>query len=377
MRRSRPAYDGVNAVTAVVARPDFGRDRLYNQRLLANPLESPEQVVGWLCAVQAQDYHGAKWGVAQRTRGTSSAALDKLFDEGRILRTHIMRPTWHFVLPADIRWLLMLTSPRVHAANASSYRRLELGDALFARSQRLIAATLQGGRHCTRAELAAVLAQHGINTDGQRVAYLLMRAELDGVICSGALRGRQFTYALLDERVPDSRRPDRETALAELARRYFTSHGPASVHDFAWWSGLSMRDARAALASVQAGLEHHAVEGRSWWFPRLAGERPRPKASTLHLLPNYDEHIVAYKDHRPSFDADVWRTRKPRDDRLMAHNIVRDGLVIGGWRRTLKKTQVEVQAKMLVPLRSQDRIALHAATEAYGRFLGLSAILTA
>ena len=330
--------------------------------------------MSWLGAVQAQDYHGAKWGLALRTQGATSASIDQLFNDGRILRTHVLRPTWHFVLPRDIRWLLALTSPRVHAANAAYYRKFELDGPVFARSQHLIVGALERGQHCTRAELAAALSAGGLPMTGQRLAYALMRAELDAVICSGPLRGRQFTYALLDERVPLTPALDREAALTELALRYFTSHGPASVHDFAWWSGLTVKEARAGLHTVESRLGHESSGHTDWWL----AARPAVPAGgpvTIDLLPNYDEHIVAYKDHEPTLDPGL-PARKPGDDTLAAHLIVRDGLVTGGWRRTLKARRVEIRAKLLVALRREERAMMQAAADAYGGFLGLTAILT-
>jgi len=181
---------------------DLARLRLYNQRLSATDVRNPEDVVRWLGAVQAQDYGGAKWAVGQRTQTATDSMVEQEFAEGKILRTHILRPTWHFVAPEDIRWMLKLTSPRVHAANAYMYRRLELDGAIFRRSHAALEKALQGGKQLTRSELASLLRKPGIPAEGLRLTYLMMRAELDGVICSGARRGKQFTYALLEERVP-------------------------------------------------------------------------------------------------------------------------------------------------------------------------------
>src|SRR5262245_302167 len=213
---------------------DIARTRLRNQRLIGKPFATPEEVVGWLGAVQAQDYAGAKWAVAQRTAGCSDADVEQACRDGRILRTHVLRPTWHLVLPEDIRWMLALSAPRIRAAMAFYDRRLGLTDAVCARSAAALAAALRGGNHLTRGELARVLAAAGIPAAGQRLGHLMVRAEIDGVICSGATRGKQSTYALLDERAPAAKPRGRDDALAELAGRYFASHGPALPQDFAW-----------------------------------------------------------------------------------------------------------------------------------------------
>lgn len=173
--------------------------RLHNQHLARAKLASPNAVVAWMGAVQSQDYVGAKWAVGQRMQGATDATLDRAFADGTILRTHIMRPTWHFVAPADIRWLLALTAPRVNATNAYYYRKFGLDDAILARSNAVLTSTLRGGAQRTRTELASVLQEAGIATDDLRLGLIIMHAELDAVICSGARRGKQFTYALLDE----------------------------------------------------------------------------------------------------------------------------------------------------------------------------------
>nr|MDQ6908888.1 winged helix DNA-binding domain-containing protein [Chloroflexota bacterium] len=230
---------------------DIAHVRLHNHHIAGTKLAAPDAVVRWLGAVQSQDYAGAKWAVGQRMHDTTDAALDQAFADGAILRTHVMRPTWHFVAPADIRWLLALTAPRVNATNAYHYRKHGLNDATFARSNAALTNALRGGAQRTRTELASVLQQAGIATNDLRLGLIMMRAELDGVVCSGARRGKQFTYALLDERAPPAETLARDEALAELTRRYMTSHGPATVQDFVWWSGLTMTDAKAGLEMVK------------------------------------------------------------------------------------------------------------------------------
>jgi hypothetical protein len=225
--------------------------RVYNQRLEGPKFQRPGDVVAWFGAVQAQEYALAKWALGLRMEYATDDIIEQAFTDGAILRTHVMRPTWHFVTPADIRWILELTAPRVHAANGTMYRRLELEDALFGRSDEIIARAVEGGRHLTRAELGAALSVAGIDTtNGMRLGYIVHHAELEGVVCSGPRRGRQHTYALIAERAPQARRLARDEALAELTRRYFTSHGPATVKDFAWWSGLTIADVKAGLAML-------------------------------------------------------------------------------------------------------------------------------
>jgi hypothetical protein len=352
---------------------NIAHHRLRNQRLIGPPFQNPEAVVRWLTAVQSQDYAGAKWAIAQRVKGVVDSQIDQLFNAGKILRTHIMRPTWHFVMPADIRWLLKLTAPRVNAVSAYYYRKLELDPALFRRSNAAIAKALRGGKHLTRTDLAAVLKRAGIDADGLRLAYLVLRAELDAVICSGALRGKQFTYALLDDRVPAYETLERDEALAELTRRYFTSHGPALLRDYAWWSGLKMADVKAGIEMATAHLNHETVDGKAYWFGSL-GTDPKIGTPMIRLLPNYDEYLIAYKDRSASFDPSLQKQLRPNDNVLFSHIIVMNGQVIGGWRRTLKNDAVTINATLLLKLTRAETSALRIAAEGYGRFLGKSTI---
>src|SRR5947207_2505805 len=229
---------------------DVCRHRLASQHLVKQTLETASEVVRLFGAVQAQDYSGAKWGIGQRTIGANDATIEKQFSDGAILRTHVLRPTWHFVVPADIRWMLALTAPRVKAAMAHYDRKLELDSPVLRRSQKVLTKALTGGKELTRTELAQALTKSGVRADGtQRLAHLVMHAELDGLICSGARRGKQFTYALLEERVAPAKKLSRDEALVELAHRYFTTRGPATPDDFAWWSGLTRTDAKRAVAA--------------------------------------------------------------------------------------------------------------------------------
>jgi hypothetical protein len=195
---------------------ELARLRLRAQRLAGERLRAGEEVVGWLVAVQAQDYAGAKWSLGQRARNLTDDGVDAAFNAGRILRTHVLRPTWHFVLPGDIRSLLALTAPRVNAANAYMYRKLELDERTLMKTQDVIGAALGGGRHLTRRQLAEVLRTNGIEASGQRLAYIVMRAELDALVCSGPRNRKQFTYALHDARPPPARALERDEALGGL-----------------------------------------------------------------------------------------------------------------------------------------------------------------
>ena len=353
-----------------MAHLDIAHLRLHNQHIARSTFTEPAAVVQWLGAVQAQDYAAAKWALGLRLPGSTEEVIEQAFAVGTILRTHVMRPTWHFVLPADIRWLLALTAPRVKAAMAYGNRQAELDDALFQRSNAVLTKALQNGKQLTRPELVSVLQQAGIATNELRFTHIMMRAELDGIVCSGARHGKQFTYALLDERVPPARPFERDEALADLSMRYFTSHGPATVGDFVWWSGLTITDARAGLAQVSPHLLREVVDGQSYWFAPSA-----PPAQNLvqaaYLLPNYDEYVVGYTDRSAIFDAPHINLSDSRGNVLFNHTMVLDGRIVGTWKRTLKKESVIFIPNFFAPPDVAATSAFTSAIDRYGEFLGL------
>ena len=356
---------------SVSAKPlDICGQRLANQHLLRQTVDKPSEVVRLLGAVQAQDYSGAKWGVAQRTRNATDAAVEKDLDEGVILRTHVLRPTWHFVVAADIRWMLALTAPCVNAVLASYDRQLELDAVVLRRSRKVLTMALQGGKHLTRSELSQAMQSAGIRTEGtQRLARLVMHAELDGLICSGPRRGKQFTYGLLEERAPPANVLKGDEALCELAKRYFNTRGPATVDDFAWWSGLTKTDAKRGIQAAGSELEHEIIEGRGHWFPTPA--RLKRKSPFAHLLPNYDEYFIGLKDRsamQSALRASGWDGGVSF---LGGHILTVNGQIIGGWTRVLKGEATIVQLKLLTTLDDDERRAIAAEVRRFGAFLGL------
>ena len=346
------------------------RQRLHNQRLAGNGFREPEDVVEWHGAVQAQDYSGAKWGLGMRGQSFTDEAVDRAFDEGRILRTHILRPTWHFVAPADLRSFLSISGPRVQALNAYYYRRFEVDAPLLVKSHAAIAVALSGRRYLTRPELSQALAKTRINVQGLRLAAVVMHAELDGLICSGPRRGKQFTYALMDERVPRTRVKPRDEVLAELTRRYFRSHGPATVKDFVWWSGMTVAQAKAGMAGIEGDLERIEKNGLTYWAVPSTEAVERSPASTF-LLPNYDEFLIAYKDRDEVLAHRRTVTYRPRTIEDPPHHVILDGVLAGFWRRVVKGSDTHVDVKLFAPIISaRNQRELRAARGRLSTFLG-------
>jgi hypothetical protein len=353
---------------------DIPRHRLANQHLIAPTLETPADVVRTLGAVQAQDYAGAKWAISMRKRSRlSDAAIEQSMTDGAILRTHVLRPTWHFVAPEDIRWMLALTAPRVKAAMASYDRKLGLTDAVYRRSNDAIAKALEGGKHLTRAELATALRKRRIDVEGtQRLGHLVSRAELDALICSGPRRGKQFTYALLDERAPPAPTKTRDEALLELTRRYFATRGPATPHDFSWWSGLTVGDANKGIALAGPALASETIEGRAYWVDASAAPPARASRTPVaYLLPNYDEYFIGFRDRSAIGERLRSIELVTGGDALIAHVIVIGGQLVGGWKRTFEKDAVVLELDILGRLSVAERKAVDAAISAYGTFLGV------
>lgn len=352
---------------------EIPRLRLHNTGLSHSLFKSPDDAVSHLGAVQAQDFAAAKWALGLRIKNSTDEDIEKAFNEGKILRTHVMRPTWHFVVPEDIRWMLELTAPRVKVVLEHYNRKLELDDALFARSNSAIARALQNNTYLTRQELKTVLANTGIKTDIQRLAHIIMWAELDGLICSGPKRGKQFTYALLEERMPIAKELSREQALAKLALNYFTSHGPAQLKDFSWWSGLTVKDSRDALDLIESKLEKATFDGKTYWFSTDTGAITLESPSAF-LLSIYDEYAIAYKDR-----SDISETKDIEKMISMGNAltaiIILNGKVAGTWNRALKKSRVEIRLNPFRQLNEEEQGALELEVTRYGKFVGLPAVI--
>lgn len=348
--------------------------RLHNQGLATAPYASPEAVVRAHVAMQSQEYAYAKWSIGERAAEVDEPAVDGAIADGRILRTHVLRPTWHFVARDDLRWLMELSAPRVRAFNAPYYLKLGLDDAMLARTNDRIARALEGGKQLTRGELAEELGREGMASSGQRLAYLMMRAELDMVICSGAPRGKEQTYALFDERVPRIEPREAEESLAELALRYFTTRGPATVKDYRWWSGLTAPQAKRGLELAGAELERVSVGDRVYWMAPADAPAPEP-TPTAHLLQAYDEYVIAYSESRDVMDmARLSKVVTGRAATFM-HALVVDGQLAGHWRRTATPKAMAIEVQPGRELTGRERRSIERVVHRYGRFAGLTASL--
>lgn len=354
---------------------DIVSRRIANQHLARPVFEKPVDVVRRMGAVQAQDYLGSLWAVGLRTKSATERDVESAIADRGIVRTWPMRGTLHFVAAADVRWMLKLLTPRVISRSAGRYRQLELDERTFARSRDVFSRALRGGKSLTRTALYDALEAARIPVKGQRGIHILSRLAQEGLICFAAREGKQHTFALLEEWVPEAKRLERDDALAELACRYFESHGPATLQDFVWWSGLKTTDARAGLEAAGPRLLREVVGDRTYWLaPHAGGPEPDSKKGppSALLLPVYDEYTVAYKDRGAILSrSDAGRA----GNGIFRHVIVMDGRVAGTWGREFRQDSVVITASPFAKLKRAEAQALAATANRYGEFLGAPVVL--
>ena len=340
--------------------------RLHNQQIARTRFTQPEQVVAWLGGLQGQDYPGAKWSIGLRLPHATDAEVVRAIDEGKIIRTWPMRGTLHFVAAQDVRWMLMLTSPKNIAGSASRRQNLELDDKTLAGCREVFIKTLQGGKQKSREEMYAALAQAKISTEGQRGYHILWNMALHGLICFAASADKEQNIALLDEWVAPTPVKTREEALAELALRYFTSRGPATMPDFIWWSGLSAGEARLGHDAIKSTLAQETVGKLSYWMASdiiLPNEEP-----TIFVLPGFDEYLLGYKDRSVVLDAVHAEKVCPGGNGMFASTIIINGLVVGTWKRVIKKAGIDITATPFTSLSKADKKRFTEAAQHYGDF---------
>jgi hypothetical protein len=346
---------------------DIASLRLANQQIAGTKCGSAQEVVGWMGAMQAQDFAMAKWAVGIRFPNSKDSDIEAAINSGKIFRTHVLRPTWHFVSAEDIHWILDLTAPEIKAAMKSRRAELGLSETVFTQSNRIIEKALRDQKQLTREAVIAEFERADFAVDNNRGYHLLVQAELDGILCSGPIEKGKKTYALLEERCPKIRRLSKEEALARLADKYFTSHGPASLQDFIWWSGLPAGDARRALEMVRPGLASETIASRTVWFHDNIFTS-RPDENTACFLPAFDEFIISYEDRSASL-SDIAFRRAVSSNGIFRPVIVVNGQAIGIWKRAVKQNKVIVETQLFDPSINLPSEIIQNAVSPYGRFL--------
>lgn len=346
---------------------DIAGLRLINQQIAETKFKTVKDLVGWMGAMQAQDFAMVKWAVGTRLPGSTVQIIERAIDNAEIIRTHLLRPTWHLVSADDIHWMLELTAPQIKALLKARHKQLELTDAIVSKSNKIIEKILSKETQVTREEIFIQFEKAKISVNDNRGSHLLLHAELDGLICSGKTKNNDHAYALLNERVPLSKKISRDEALAKLAHKYFSSHCPATLDDFVWWSGLSVTDARRALESVKSNFTSEKINSTVYWLTNSFSLHRKTKVS-VHFLPAYDEFIISYKDRSAVLTTDNLK-KTISSNGIFYPTIVVDGRVIGLWKRTLKKDKVVIESKLFVKQNNASRERIEKASEKFGLFL--------
>ncbi|MBE0649954.1 MAG: AlkZ family DNA glycosylase [Bacteroidales bacterium] len=346
---------------------DIANFRLINQQITNSEFKTPKEIVGWMGAIQAQDMNMAKWAIGARLNGSTEEEIDSAIEKGEIIRIHLLRPTWHFVSSEDIYWMLDLTSPQIRTTLKSRDKRLGHNEAIYRKSNAILEKALSGGNHLSREELIPLFINSGLAVDENKAAHLLLRAEIDGLICSGKIKEKKQTYALLSERVSKKKTFAREEALAELAKRYFTSHGPATLQDFIWWSGLSIGESKQALEMVKSGILSETVGDQTYWFAAVSEVSLRNKDS-VYLLPAYDEFVISYRDRTASLIFED-HNKAVSNNGVFRPIIVEKGIVTGIWKRTIKNDKVMIETEFFRPPGKVMHNRLLKPLTSYGHFL--------
>ena len=347
------------------------RRRYHTHRLAAPLFPTPAAVVAHFGAVQGQDYLYSLWALGLRVEGATEAGIEQAIADRQLVRTWPMRNTLHYVTAADARWIVRLNAERMRHNATRRLRELALDETTLARSRRAIEAALADGQPLTRPALYAALEAAGVSPAGQRGYYLMWYHANEGLIAIGPRQGKQQTVVLLDAWLPPTPERMRDEALAELAWRYFRSHGPATIQDFTWWSGLAAVEARASLALAAPRLTQETIDGKTYWFDPAAPGGGEMAAPTAHLLPFLDEYVVAYKDRAAIVTAED-NARVESGNIIFHQPILIDGRVAGIWTRQLKKGTVQIATTLFRPLSQGEQEALAAVGRQYGEFLGLT-----
>lgn len=341
--------------------------RLQSQHLVNQKITDIKELVQYMGAIQAQEYTMAKWAIGSRLNTATDKTIEEAFNQGNILRTHVMRPTWHFVANEDIRWMVELSSKRIISACISLGKQWEIPEKQYLKAINVIEKLLEGNNHLTKEEIKKEFEQRNIPSDIPEINRYLMRAEAEGIICSGAVKNKKQTYALIDERAPATNTLTKEEALAKLASRYFLSHSPASMNDFIWWSGLLISEAKQAVKLIEKDLIFEKFEGSELIIHRSVDYQPVLDDS-IHFLPSYDEYLISYKNRTNVLDLEHYSKAFNTYGifyPVLAHN----GRIVGNWKKSANKKRLSVDTSLFIEIPDIKEILYEQAHKKYHSFL--------
>ena len=345
---------------------DVANTRLISQQINATKFKTAKEIVGWMGAMQAQDFNMAKWAIGLRSKNATEQNIDAAINSGEIIRTHLLRPTWHFVSSEDIYWMIELTAPRIKSSMKGRNIQLELSENIFKKANNIIEKALSGNINLTRKELLNELNKTKIETDNNRASHILFNAELEGIICSGKMKEKQTTYALLNERIEKPAQIKKEEALYKLASKYFESHCPATLQDFIWWSGLSVSDAKHALELIKSNFISEKINLKEYWFPDSFSV-PKKFKESVFLLPAFDEFLISYKDRSATIISEHQR-KAFSNNGIFWPTIVMNGQVSGIWKREIKKAKIIIETNFFYQQNKEVK-QIQKAAEKFGYFL--------
>lgn len=348
-------------------RYDISNLRLASQQIARTKFRSPKEIVGWMGAMQAQDFNMAKWAIGLRLNNATEESIELAIDSGEIIRTHLLRPTWHFVSADDIYWMLDLSATRILSSMKGRNKQLELTDKIFKKSFKIMGKVLRDGNHLTRKELVNELNKANIATDNFRSSHILFTAELEGIICNGKMIGKQTSYSLLNERIQKPGTIKKEEALAKLAEKYFESHCPATASDFAWWSGLSVADAKRAIEMIKRNFISEKINSEEYWF-HSSFSSPKKLNDAGFLLPAFDEFLISYKDRTAAIIPED-HGKAFSNNGIFWPTIVIKGQVKGTWKREIKKDTLIIETNFFDKKNRKSKDFLLEASEKFGYFL--------
>ncbi|KAA3642363.1 MAG: winged helix DNA-binding domain-containing protein [Chloroflexi bacterium] len=346
--------------------------RLHHQNISNHQFSAPVEIVSWLGALQGQDYPGAKWSLGLRLPHITETEVEQAILDKKIVRSWLMRGTLHLVAAEDLRWMLELLRERNIAGARSRHKQLKLDEDTFKSSQKVLHKILKKENALERKDIFEHFEKANITLEGNRGYHILWRAAHDGVICFGPMRGKQPTYVLLDEWVPEGEELDLDEALAELARRYFQARGPATLEDFAWWSSLTLTDARAGLEAIRSKLQEMVFDEQSYWMFDSGAPTSEKDA---YLLSSFDEYLLGYTDRSTVLDHENAKKVQPGHSGTFRPTIVIDGQVAGTWKQTLKKNTVTIETSPFTKFTKAQSKAIAEAAKRYGQYLGKEAVL--
>jgi hypothetical protein len=362
-----------NPIDTGMTLSSIAHQRLQQQHIAQADFEKPEDVVSWMGAMQAQDYLGALWAVGLRMQDVSEVDIEDAVANRTIIRTWPMRGTLHFVVPSDVRWMLKTFTPRVIAKSAGIYRQVELDKKIFTKSAKLLVAALEGGNQLTRKETYEVLERGKVTSIEKRGLHILGHLAQEGLICFGPRNGKQPTFTLLDEWIPPVKAKAADEAMAAFTLRYFTSHGPATIQDYAWWTGLTATEAKAAHELIKSSLVSETIQGITYWMSNSASVKA--KSPGVYLLPGFDEYLMGYTNRTPAIDTTRFKKIAGTGNGILSSTIVINSQVAGTWKRTIQKDKVTIETTPFESFNKTQKTAIAGVAKRYGKFLGTEVLI--